>query len=120
MKLSMKLSSLPFEAINSGNKTIEIRLNDLNRRMIHLDDTIVFINSSDPKQKLTVKVTDLHRFKSFQELYDALPLSALGYTEDEVANASAEDMREYYSEAEELEHGVLGIEFEKIEAIEFD
>ena len=39
---SMKLKPLPFAAIQSGKKVLELRLNDEKRQKIKIGDTIVF------------------------------------------------------------------------------
>lgn len=42
----MKLVDAPFELIRSGQKTIELRLNDEKRQIIKIGDFIVFTQSS--------------------------------------------------------------------------
>ena len=43
----MKLHNDPFNLIKSGTKTIELRLNDLKRQKIKVDDLIEFTNRSN-------------------------------------------------------------------------
>lgn len=62
-------------------------------------------------QKLLVEVLKIHRFPSFKELYENLPLSKCGYESDDRAAADYRDMLAYYSEEEEKKYGVVGIEF---------
>lgn len=112
MTYIMQLHEAPFAAVKSGAKTIELRLNDEKRRRIKIGEFITFLSREDSAQSLTVKVTALHPFASFQELYQALPLDKCGYSEEEISTASPEDMNIYYT-AEEMErYGVVGIEFE--------
>lgn len=111
----MTLNSAPFEHIDSGIKTIGLRLNDEKRKLIKIDDKIIFQHKSDNKQTIIARVTGLHRFNSFDELYSALPLLKCGYTKDNVTAAKADDMPKYYTKNQETTHGVLGIEFEKID-----
>ena len=106
---TMRLQSEPFEKIKSGGKTIELRLYDEKRRQIAVGDIICFANTVDGEQLRTC-VTALHRFDSFAQLYDALPLSACGYAAGEAA--SPKDMERYYSQQEQSRYGVLGIEIE--------
>ena len=105
----MKLFAQPFEQIQTGKKTIELRLNDEKRQKIAVGDTIVFscVNS---EKTLTAKVLDVHRFPTFRELYKALPLDKCGYLPWEIADAKAEDMYAYYTFEQEKTYGVLGIE----------
>ena len=106
---NMKLNDIPFEMIRSGAKTIELRLYDEKRRKIKVGDSICFKSKTD---KLTAIVKALHTFHNFEELYAALPLDKCGYTADEIATASPDDMLEYYSKEQIERYGVVGIEIE--------
>ena len=105
----MKLKPLPFEMIKSGKKTIELRLFDEKRQEIRVADTVEFKNISTC-EVVTAEVVALHRFDSFKELYENLPLTKCGYTADDVDSAHYTDMNEYYSECEQEKYGVVGIE----------
>ena len=109
MNHNMNLNDRPFEMIKSGAKTIELRLYDEKRRKIKVGDTICFKSKTD---KLTSTVRALHIFRNFEELYVALPLDKCGYTADELAIASPDDMLEYYSKEQIEKYGVVGIEIE--------
>ena len=109
----MKLKDKPFELIRDGKKTIELRLYDEKRRMVAVGDEIEFTKMTDETQKITIKVVALHIFGSFEELYRSLPLDKCGYDSDNIKTASASDMNEYYPVEEQLQYGVVGIEFEK-------
>ncbi len=109
MKHYMKLKPFPFEMIKSGNKTIELRLFDEKRQKIKVGDYIEFTNIQTG-DVITAEVLALHRFDSFKELYENLPLTRCGYTEDNVGNAHYSDMNEYYSEIDQKKYGVVGIE----------
>ncbi len=54
MQHSMKLLPAPFEKIESGQKTIEIRLFDEKRQELQIGDTIEFSKLPDLNEKLTV------------------------------------------------------------------
>ena len=110
----MKLNPAPFDMISSGIKTIELRLFDEKRREIESDDTITFVNTEDSEKKLLARVKALHRFESFAELYENLPLLECGYTEADVDTASPDDMDAYYSKDRQQLYGVVGIEIEVI------
>ena len=107
----MNLDYLPFEMIKSGQKTIELRLNDEKRQLIKIGDKIVFTNTNT-KEKLTVTVIKLHKFETFNELYDSLPLLKCGYTDSDLSTAHPSDMEVYYSKEKQMTYGVLGIEIE--------
>ena len=106
----MNLTPAPMQEIRTGNKTIELRLNDEKRKQISVGDTIKFINTEDSNDTLRVIVVDLFLFSSFAELYDNLPLLNCGYNEDNINTASPEDMEMYYSREKQNKYGVVGIE----------
>ena len=105
----MKLRPSPFERIKNGEKTIELRLYDEKRRKIRVGDVIVFENT-ESGETLERIVSALHRFDSFEALYEALPLLRCGYAEADVKDAHPSDMEAYYSKEEQEKYGVLGIE----------
>ncbi len=105
----MKLHPEPFGMIKSGQKTIELRLNDDKRQRIKVGDAIVFTNTADGEQ-LRRAVLQLHHFSSFADLYQSLPLVKCGYTEQDVELAQASDMEKYYTVEEQEKFGVVGIE----------
>lgn len=104
----MKLKSSPFHKIKNGTKTIELRLNDEKRQQVLVGDFIEFTMMDDASQKLTTRVTALHHFNSFAELYENLPKEKIGYTPDETPNPN--HMDEYYPREKQEQYGVLGIE----------
>ena len=104
----LQLATIPFEAIASGTKTIESRLYDEKRRMIHLGDTIRFTNREDASQTILAKVVGLHRYETFHDLF----------THNDPAKFDGESVEwlenqigEFYSIKDQLRNGVLGIEF---------
>lgn len=105
----MKLRPQPFSAIRRGEKTFELRLYDEKRQMIRVGDTLRF-TETESGERLAAEVVALHRFPTFAALYSALPLTRFGYTEDQLATASPEDMRAYYTKEEEEKYGVVAIE----------
>ncbi len=100
--------------IESGIKTIELRLYDEKRQKISVGDTIRFMLFDDESKEFNARVKKLYVFPSFEELYKALPLTECGYTTDTVKQASPKDMQKYYSPEQERKYGVVGI---KIEAL---
>ena len=114
-KHEMKLNDRPFEMIRSGQKTIELRLYDEKRREIEVGDMIEFIHSTDENRRLRARVKALHIYKDFAELYVALPLDKCGYTKENIAFASPDDMLEYYSKEKQAKYGAVGIELEVLD-----
>lgn len=115
---SMKLNSSPFEKIKNGTKTIELRLNDEKRRRVKVGDFIEFSRIDRPSDKIRTKVTALHCFDGFEELYKTLPLIKCGYTAETVQSANPSDMEKFYSEEQQKKYGVVGIELEITKSVE--
>ncbi|MGM9647435.1 MAG: 23S rRNA (uracil(1939)-C(5))-methyltransferase RlmD [Eubacteriales bacterium] len=105
----MNLHAKPFELMKSGKKTIELRLWDEKRQRIRIGDKIVFTNTTSG-QTLQATVLKLHRFDTFEELYQALPLQKCGYTADDLHTARASDMEAYYPADQQKKYGVVGLE----------
>ena len=108
----MNLHEAPYNLIKSGIKTIELRLYDEKRQAVSVGDEIEFKNSAKLGLSLCCRVTALHKFSSFDELYKNLPLLKCGYTEKDIATASPDDMDFYYSKEKQEKYGVVGIEVE--------
>ncbi len=89
-----------------------MRLFDEKRQKITVGDKIQFRNIENG-DVVTAKVKALHRFLTFEQLYNALPLDKCGYESAE--NADSADMIDYYS-AEQIEkYGVVGIELDSVQ-----
>jgi len=105
----MNLYPEPYDMIKSGLKTIELRLNDEKRSWVKVGDTIFFTNVQT-ENRIETTVTNIYKFKSFDELYQELPLDKCGYSKVELPTAKASDMIPYYSIKKQVKYGVLGIE----------
>lgn len=103
----MNLYPDAFELIESGNKKVEMRLNDEKRQKLAIGDLVVFTNT-ETKEEIIVEVIDLKTFKSFKELYSSYEKTVIGYKKDEVANPN--DMLNYYSQEQIDKYGALAIE----------
>ena len=115
MTHKMNLNPEPFKMICSGQKTIELRLNDEKRKKIKVGDSIEF-TQTETGECLIVQVIAIHRFDSFVELYQKLPLLKCGYTKADIEAAKPEDMDLYYTPEQQAKYGVLGIEIKIIGA----
>ena len=107
----MRLHKEPFELIKSGSKTIELRLNDEKRQLINVGDKITFENRSDG-EKIQVKVLGLHKYPSFEELYNHFDKVSMGYKEGGGGGGGGGE--QYYTSEEQSKYGVVGIEMELI------
>ena len=105
----LKLATEPFDAIVSGKKTIESRLYDEKRQKIQLGDEIVFTNRDNPGQTATVKMVGLLRYQTFHDLFIRNNPAKFG---GESVKWLEKQIGEFYSLSDQLENGVIGIEFE--------
>lgn len=111
MEYKMKLQNDPFNGIKDGTKTIELRLNDEKRQALKIGDLIEFTNIVT-SEVLRVKIENIYKYDSFEELYKHFDKVELGYKKEEIAKY--EDMLKYYSKEEQDKYGVLGIRIRKI------
>jgi len=104
----LKLATEPFNAIISGNKTIESRLYDAKRQKIQIGDRIIFTNRDNSEQTVTAEVVGLLRYATFRDLFSHNNPRKFGgdnveWLEDQIS--------EFYSIEDQKIYGVIGIEF---------
>lgn len=109
---TLQLASEPFEAIKAERKTIESRLYDTKRQQIQLGDQLVFVNRDLPDQTIIAKVIDLHRFRTFRDMFEHTSISKFAKTSVDEAETQ---IRQFYSAEDEAVNGVLGIEFKLVQ-----
>ena len=102
----MNLHNEPFMLIKSKTKTVEMRLDDERRKDLKIGDIICFTNR-DTLETMNVEITNLYRFKSFEELYKNFSKIEIGYKENEKANPK--DMELYYTKEQQQTYGVVAI-----------
>lgn len=107
----MNLCQEPFLLMESGEKTIELRLLDEKRRNVEVGDTIRFTMVGHYERHLEAKVIALHKFPTFADLFATELFSRCGF-EKRTPVQAVECMRKYYSEEQEKKYGVVGIEIE--------
>ena len=105
----MNLCNSPFLSIKSGKKTVEMRLNDEKRSIIHKGDTIIFLNI-DTNEEIIVKVIETTVYKDFFDLYKHYNKVDIGYKENEISDP--QDMFQYYSSDKIEKYGALAIKIE--------
>lgn len=103
----MKLRSDPFSRICSGEKTIEFRLHDEKRALLHKGDYIRFTEMVDaPAAKgVLVRIEDIITAPTFVSLNEKL--IEMGLISE--GKFSPADMRKCYSIEDETKYGVMGI-----------
>jgi len=105
----LTLATEPFNAITSGNKTIESRLYDEKRQKIQIGDQIIFTNQDNPSQTATVKVIGLLRYATFHDLFSHNDPRKFG---GESVEWLENQINEFYSLHDQKQNGIIGIEFE--------
>lgn len=105
MKHKMRLVNFAFNAIKNGEKDIELRLNDEKRQLINIGDTIIFTNI-DTQEELKVMVTNLYKYNTFEELFNAFDIKRFGCNDTDTSSI----MDEFYTKEEQKKFGALGIE----------
>ena len=104
----LKLATEPFNAIISGDKTIESRLYDTKRQKIQIGDQIIFTNIDNSKQTVTAEVVGLLRYATFRDLFSHNnPREFGGDNVEWLEN----QISEFYSIEDQKIYGVIGIEF---------
>ena len=104
----LKLATEPFNAIISGNKTIESRLYDTKRQKIQIGDRIIFTNRDNSEQTIATEVVGLLRYATFRDLFSHNnPRKFGGDNVEWLEN----QISEFYSIEDQKIYGVIGIEF---------
>ena len=104
----LKLATEPFNAIISGNKTIESRLYDTKRQKIQIGDRIIFTNRDNSEQTVTAEVVGLLRYATFRDLFSHNNPRKFGSDNVEWLE---NQISEFYSIEDQKIYGVIGIEF---------
>lgn len=115
MTHQMNLNLDPFNRIQMGTKIIELRLYDEKRKSLKIGDVVIFTNAQNDNEKIRTKVINLFRFDSFEDLYNQIPHSMIGYDND--FDGHPDDMLEYYDNEKQNQHGVLGIQIKVIDRL---
>jgi ASC-1-like (ASCH) protein len=104
---ALRLHTEPFNKIKGGVKTIESRLHDEKRQEFQVGDSLRFINREDGDEINTV-ITDLHHFPTFSDLFSNIPVEKFGSESSELLLI---EITQFYSDEEQSQFGVVGIEF---------
>ena len=109
MKHKMRLVDFAFKAVKNRKKDIEVRLNDEKRQLINVGDIITFENV-DTKEIIEAKVIALHKFNTFQELFNKFNHARLGLKDSDTVSI----MDNFYTKEEQEKYDALGIEIKVI------
>ncbi len=108
----MKLATDPYNKIVSGKKVIESRLFDEKRQEIAIGDQIIFSENDKVENNVTTVVKGLLRYQTFKELFADHEPSLFG---EESRDFLLSQIKQFYSDEEELKYGVVGIKLELLD-----
>lgn len=111
MKHTLRLQPESFNKIKSGSKKIELRLFDEKRQKIKVGDVIEFLKEPKKSEMIETKVVALFKYTCFKNLIYSHPIELF---DEKSRNTLLKNVRNYYSEEDELKYGVLGIQVELI------
>lgn len=111
MNVAMKLKTEPFDAIKSGRKDIELRLNDEKRRQLKLGDVITFSKLPEHVETIQAEIIGLLHYPTFADLAEDFAPERMGGAGKV---SIVEGMIRYYSKEEQAQYGVLGIKLRRI------
>jgi ASC-1-like (ASCH) protein len=102
----MHLEKLPFEAIEAGQKDIELRVLDEKRALLRLGDEIIFTMRGDASRRLRAYVVGLLYYPTFAQLLEDISLTHFRQRDKEELLRS---LMKRYSTDQERKYGVVGI-----------
>lgn len=102
------------DSIKSGDKVIEVRLNDEKRRKIKVGDIIRFIQVPDEAEEILTEVVELTAFPTFKDMYENVSAAEMGSREDTVEQM-VNDTYEIYTPEHEKKYGTLAIRIKYVE-----
>ena len=108
---SMHIEKTHFDKIKSGEKNVELRLNDEKRQKICVGDCINFY--CDSGESIKTKVIDLYVSESFEKMFCDFSKILSGFEKNTPQYVSRK-MQKYYSYEQRRKYGVLGIKIKLI------
>lgn len=107
----MHLHAAPFLRIKSGEKRFEIRLFDEKRSKLRIGDPLLFI-SRENGDCIQAEIVGLYRFSTIDELPLFFSVKQSGLLPDMPMGDLAQEIKTFYSPADILKYGFLGIVFD--------
>ena len=86
----------PFNSIKNGKKDIEVRLFDKKRQIVTVGDKIIFNLLSNPEDIISVGVSKIEVYDTFEELFEKYSPIRFGMNEELDPNELAIGMTKYY------------------------
>lgn len=111
MEMVVHLHPKVFDIVLERAKDVEVRVNDEKRRQLKVGDTLIFVKRPGETERLKALVKKLVYFSSFEEVLDAYEMGRL-YLENTSYEEYLNLMRQFYSDDEVKQNGIVAIEFE--------
>ena len=109
----MKLDAQFFDQVKSGKKIYEVRLYDEKRQKIGIGDNIIFKKQPELIDGVVVRVVDVKRFDTFEQMAQTLSLSSVGF-DNKNAGQVSRFYRSIYSREDEKKFGVVAFKIELV------
>ena len=109
----MKLNPEFFDQVKSGKQIYEVRLYDEKRQKIGVGDTIIFKKMPELLEGVIVRVVDIKRFETFEQMAQTLSIASIGF-EGKNASQVAWAYNRIYTKADEKHYGVVAFKIEVI------
>ena len=113
MEMRLHLHPEVFDVVASGNKNVEVRVNDEKRRQLKVGDTLIFLKRPDDIETITAKITNLVYFDTFLSVLDHYEMKNI-YLETTTPEEYISLLKQFYTDEDESQYGVVAIEFEII------
>ena len=100
-----------FDKIKSGEKIYEVRLNDEKRQLLKVGDCLFFKREPECIEDLHTHIVELKYYKSFVDLLNDIPISAIGFLD--MSNVDVlKEYYKFYTPEDEHKFGVVAIKVE--------
>ncbi len=110
----MHLQSDIFKLVATGEKTFEIRVNDLKRQKIKVGNIVTFIDREDQTKKVSCKVENLFYFKTFVELFHNIKKEDCGFSPKLTADQIEDFCLQFFSAEEIHKYGLVVLQIKKV------
>ena len=109
----MKLDASFFDKMKARQKVYEVRLYDEKRKSILVGDKIIFKRRPELIDGIVVRVVEIRRFESFEQMAKTMSLASVGF-DGKTADEAVSYYRTIYSVEDEQKYGVVAFKVELI------
>ncbi len=110
--ITMSVDARYFDLIKSGQKSVELRLNDEKRQKLKEGDIVYLVKRNGKPEIIKLLIKDMSYAESFVEIMEKVDKSKVGFRND-TELSYLEKVYEQYSVEKEKQYGVVAISFEQ-------